>query len=147
MRFLSLLSVSWLLFTGCERPPQVPEAFIGHFVSDKEATIERWRSERPWKEKTEKIIETLGPTLGKLEVVSDGSNFTSFYGDWKDNESVGFRPINDVTAEIRDFSEEYGIETNARLEADADGYWLYSDSVVIGYCERFTRKPEANKAE
>jgi hypothetical protein len=127
------------LMAGCQRTPSIPKEFNGHFVSDREATIARWRDLQPWGEKTPAMIEKLGPILGSMEMFADGVHYTAISGDWKEEGKTEFLSIVGTTAKVRTYSTVWNRDITSRIEADTTGYWVYSDDPLKGYCERFTR--------
>ncbi len=129
-----------LILVSCEKAQEVPEVFNGHFISDRDATIKRWRKTQPWGDKTQEIIEKLGPILGVTEIVTEGTNYILISEDWQEEGESEFLSIDGTTAKIRNFSDVLDMEIISKIQADSNGYWLYSDSPMEGYVERFTRK-------
>ena len=77
-----LLVVVVALLIGCNTTTAIPQEFSGHFVSDRETTIARWKETQPWGDKTPLVIEKLGSILGSTEVLTDGGSYTVIAGDW-----------------------------------------------------------------
>lgn len=153
MRFNFLLGFFVALLVGCDKPPKngsghnggddlaIPKEFSGHFVSDRDATIARWKETQPWGDKTADMIEKLGTILGTTEIISDGILCTVISGDWKEESVTEFLSIDGTTAEVKTYSTVWERDIVSRLEFDSEGYWVYSDDPVKGFCERFSRKP------
>lgn len=145
---VNLLLVFFIaLLVSCEKKhPNVsenitiPKEFIGHFVSDRDATIAKWKATQPWGKKTSEVIEKFETVLGTTEIILDGTRCTNISGDVKEEGVVKFLSIDGTTAEVSNYSSVWEREIVSRLEADSKGYWVYSDDPVKGYCERFSRK-------
>ena len=150
MHIRLLLAFFVALVIGCGKSPSsgdslndgqkltIPKEFCGHFVSDRDATITRWQGTQPWGGKTTDMIEKLGPILGTTEIISAGTRYTLISGDWKEEGVSEFLSINGTTAEVKSYSTVWKRDIVSRLEADSEGYWVYADHPVKGYCERFS---------
>lgn len=111
----------------------------GTFRSDKEATVERWRKEKRFGEKTPKVIEILGKILGKQVVTITASRLRSESEGKVEEQAYEVVRRDGTNGVIRVYSAVLKRSIESRIEVTSDGYWLYSEDPVKNYCEKYRR--------
>ncbi|MGF1531588.1 MAG: hypothetical protein ACFCU4_09540 [Puniceicoccaceae bacterium] len=136
---LFLLLCIGSLNSACVSIADLPPDVRGTFVSNREATIEKWRREEPFGHETEKMIEVLGGTLGRTTAVLDSNSITLRMGDSEQVDILRRVSLQDGVIHLRYHSNIYGRVLQSRIVPDADGFWVYSDEILVGFSERFDR--------
>lgn len=112
---------------------------VGTFRSDKEVTLARWRSEQTFGKLTEQFIEAIGKALGQHVVKVTQTHLVSEVDGVVEEQPYEVVAREGATLTIRAYNSVLRRHLLSRIELDEDGYWIYSDDPMKGYCERYKR--------
>lgn len=140
---IGLLAIIWL--AGCGSANRIPSELQGAYVSDKEATLDRWTRELPFGDRTDRMIEGLSPILGKARMDLSERTVRLRIDDYDSEVKIDFVEIVSEGIRIGYYSDVYDRQLVSLLKPTPDGYWVISDDIIPGYIEKF--KHTANQSE
>ena len=132
------------LLSGCVTKPEIPPELHGTYISNQHATLERWETDRPFGEATDRMIEAFSPILGKARMDLSENTIRIQIDDYDSEETLDFVEIEPEGIRIGYFSELYDRQLVSLIKVTEDGYWTFSDDIIPGYREKFDRS--ANQA-
>ena len=141
-KIFSVLSMAILAMVAQTDGAGVPEHFIGTFEIDPEATIQNWKEERPFGERTDWVIRGIGPILGGYFIELTDSHLRTWS---RESEGVGVKREYEIVEKdegmiyIKRYNETCQRYDFSRLKATEDGFWEYSDALFVGYRAKFRR--------
>ncbi len=133
MRHMTSILLALSLVGGCR---QGEPRLEGTWRSNREATIERWKSEAIL---SERFISGAEGLLGKVTVTYRGGIAEITDGSWREKGKYKVLASDSNSVVIQSFSNVFEKDVRCTISFVKDGFWVSHDDILAGYVEKFDR--------